>query len=63
MAKKERDAVQFEAQCTVTIIVEAKTVEEAEEEIMAKLDSIGLDGTIDNLDPDEIEDEDEEDEE
>jgi len=63
MAKKEKDTVEFEAQCTLTIIVEAKTVEEAEELIQAKLDSVGLDGTIDDLNPDSLDDEDEEDEE
>ena len=57
MAKKKRDTVEFEAQCTLTIIVEAKTVEEAEELIQAKLDSVGLDGTIDDLNPDSLDDE------
>ena len=59
MAKKTKE---FEAQCTVTIIVEAEDEDTARDEIQEKLDGIDLYGSIDNLEFDEDEEDEEEEE-
>lgn len=53
---KPKELKEFEAHCTVTIVVEAYNEEEAREEIQEKLDDIGLYGEIADLDFDEDDD-------
>jgi nitrogen regulatory protein PII len=60
---KKKEMKEYTAECTITIVVEADSVDEATELIQDKLDNVGLDGNIDSIDPDTDEEEEEEEEE
>lgn len=47
MAKKEER--EFTAECTVTVVVYAECFDEAQEMIMGKLDSIGMNGEVTDI--------------
>lgn len=57
---KKKEVKEYTAECTITIVVEATSVDEATELIQDKLDNVGLDGNIDSIDPDSDDDDEEE---